>query len=110
MDATGKRTHQSSVRQRWGDARADRDYAGSYKVADLSMGFHIVSVEWDEEKIVWTVDGMEHFHSFDGVPHQPMYLTVSLGVGTEKAGETGCADPVPRRAGLSIMFAFSERP
>ena len=106
MDATGNEPTKALFANRWGDARADRDYAGSYKVADLSMGFHIVSVEWDEEKIVWTVDGMEHFHSFDGVPHQPMYLTVSLGVGTEKAGEPDAQTRFPAVLDIDYVRVF----
>ena len=87
MNAIGSDPATALFANRWGDARADRDYTGAYKVDDLSTGFHIVAIEWDEEKIVWLVDGVERFHSFDGVPHQPMYLAVSLAVGTAKAGE-----------------------
>ena len=87
MNAVGSNPTEALFANRWGDAHGDRTYSGSYKVADLSMGFHIIAVEWDEEKIVWTVDGVEQFHSFDGVPHQPMYLAVSLAVGGEKTGE-----------------------
>jgi beta-glucanase (GH16 family) len=47
----------------------------------MSDGFHIVAVEWDENRIVWTVDGTERFRSTTGVPHQPLYLAVNLAVG-----------------------------
>jgi beta-glucanase (GH16 family) len=87
MDAIGSDPTEALFANRWGDAHAERDYRGSYKVGDLSIGFHVIGVEWDEEKIIWTVDGVERFHSFDGIPHQPMYLAVSLTVGSEEAGE-----------------------
>jgi beta-glucanase (GH16 family) len=50
-------------------------------VGDLSDGFHVVAIEWDETRIVWTVDGKERFRSVTGVPHQPMYLAASLAAG-----------------------------
>jgi len=87
LDVVGSDPSTALFANRWGDEKADRDYTGSHKVADLSTGFHIVAVEWDEEKILWFVDGVERFHSFDGVPHQPMYLAVWLGVNTERSGE-----------------------
>jgi beta-glucanase (GH16 family) len=87
LDAAGSDPTTALFANRWGDERADRDYTGSHKVADLSVGFHIVSVEWDKEKILWTVDGVERFHSFDGIPHQPMYLAVWLAVNTDKSGD-----------------------
>lgn len=86
LDVAGSDPSTALFANRWKDARAEREYTGSAKVTDLSAGFHIASLEWDEEKLVWNVDGGERFHSFDGVPHQPMYLAVYLAVGG-KAGE-----------------------
>lgn len=95
MDAIGSDPATALFTNRWGDARADRDYAGSHRVADLSTGFHLVAVEWDAEKVVWFVDNAESFHSFDGIPHQPMYLAAWLAVGTAKAGEPNAGTRFP---------------
>ena len=43
MNAIGSEPAKALFANHWGDARADRDYTGSYQVADLSNGFHIVS-------------------------------------------------------------------
>ncbi len=107
MNAVGSEPTKALFANRWGDSHADRDYAGSYKVVDLSVGFHVIAVEWDEEKIVWTVDGQEHFHSFDGVPHQPMYLAVSLGVATPKAGEPDAGTRFPATLDIDYIRVFS---
>ena len=107
MDAIGSEPAKALFANRWGDSHADRDYAGSYKVTDLSVGFHIIAIEWDEEKIVWTVDGVERFHSFDGVPHQPMYLAVSLGVGTQRAGEPDEHTKFPASLDIDYIRVFA---
>jgi beta-glucanase (GH16 family) len=107
MNAVGNDPTTALFANRWGDARADRDYTGSYKVADLSSGFHIVALEWDEEKLVWTVDGVERFQSFDGVPHQPMYLCLSLAVGTEKAGEPDAQTRFPATLDIDYVRVFA---
>jgi beta-glucanase (GH16 family) len=78
LDAMGSTPEVALFANRWSDSRTERDYTGSYKVGDLSRGFHTAVVEWDADQIVWIIDGMERFHSFDGVPHQAMFLAVCL--------------------------------
>ncbi len=80
MHASGEKPSTALFANRWVEANLDRDYSGSWDGVDLSNGFHTVAAEWDEEKIVWSVDGVERFASWDGIPQQPMYLTVGLEV------------------------------
>ncbi len=107
MNATGDEPSRALFSNHWGDARADRDYTGSYVVDNLSIGFHTIVVTWDEEKIIWTVDGFERFSSFDGVPHQPMYLAVSLGVGTEKSGDPDATTKFPASLDIDYVRVFA---
>jgi beta-glucanase (GH16 family) len=109
MNAAGDEPSKALFSNHWGDARADRDYTGSYTVDDLSIGFHTITVTWDEEKIIWTVDGFERFSSFDGVPHQPMYLAVSLGVGTEKSGDPDATTKFPASLDIDYIRVFARQ-
>ena len=81
LDVVGSEPAKALFANRWGDERTERSYGGSADVPDLSNGFHTVSIEWDEKRIVWSVDGKEKFQSISGVPHQAMYLAVNLAVG-----------------------------
>jgi len=47
------------------------DWTAPYKFAD---DFHIYSVEWDTDKIVWSVDGTERRSSPNSCFHQPLHL------------------------------------
>jgi beta-glucanase (GH16 family) len=107
IDAIGSEPGKALFGNRWGDAKADRDYSGSYEVGDLSAGFHVAAIDWDEEKIVWTVDGVERFASFDGVPHQPMYLAVWLSVGSDKAGEPDAQTRFPATLDIDYVRVFA---
>ncbi len=109
MNAIGISPSKALFANHWGDARSDRDYAGSYQVSDLSVGFHIVAVEWNEDEIAWNVDGVDRFHSYDGVPHQPLYLAVSLGVGTVKAGEPDSQTRFPAALDIDYIRVFARR-
>ena len=79
----------------WGDTKTERSYQGSWPVANLTKEFHTYAVEWDEAKITWFIDGKERFHSASGVPHQPMYLAISLAVGGEVAKWPDSTTPFP---------------
>ena len=81
VDVVGSETKKALFANRWGDERTERSYSGSAAVPDLADGFHTVSVEWDEKRIVWVVDGKQVFESISGVAHQAMYLAVNLAVG-----------------------------
>ncbi len=81
LDVVGSEPTKAFFGNRWGDERTERSYSGSATVPDLSNGFHTVAIEWDEKRIVWSVDGKDTFTSVSGVPHQPMYLVVNLAVG-----------------------------
>jgi len=80
MQASGDHPSRSLFANRWLEANLDRDYSGSWDGVDLSNGFHTLAAEWDEEKIVWSVDGVERFASWDGIPQEAMYLAVCLEV------------------------------
>lgn len=80
MQASGDKPSSALFANHWVETNLDRDYSGSWDGVDLSNGFHTVAAEWDEEKIIWSVDGVERFASWDGIPQQPMYLNVGLEV------------------------------
>lgn len=107
MNTTGGDTANAVFTNRWADARSEREYTGSYRASDLSVGFHIISIEWDEEKIVWTVDGVERFQSYEGVPHQPLYLTLMLAIGTEKTGEPNPQTKFPAVLDIDYIRVFA---
>ena len=107
MNAIGSEPTRALFANRWGDARTDRDYTGSYQVGNLSAGFHTAAVEWDADEIVWSVDGTERFHSFDGVPHQPMFLEVCLAVGTAQAGAPDAATRFPAALDIDYIRVFA---
>jgi beta-glucanase (GH16 family) len=45
----------------WGTEQTERSYGDSLPVPDLSAGFHVISVEWDRDRIAWLTDGKKRF-------------------------------------------------
>jgi hypothetical protein len=62
----------------WGSENTERSYGDSFAVPNASKGFHTIALEWERDRITWSVDGKKTFESHDGVPQQPMYLLIHL--------------------------------
>ena len=66
----------------WGTEQTERSYGDSFDGPDLTGDFHVIAVEWDADKIVWSLDGKERFRSADGIPRQRMFLLIDSDGGT----------------------------
>lgn len=81
FDVTGDDTKKAGFANTWGTPQTERSFGDSVVVTDLSVGFHIIAVEWERDSIVWLVDGKEKFKSTEGVPSLPAWLSIDVGGG-----------------------------
>jgi beta-glucanase (GH16 family) len=65
-----------SFANHWGTEQTERSFGDSFDGPDLSAVFHTIAIEWEHDRISWSIDGKEKFQSVDGVPHEPMYLLI----------------------------------
>jgi len=55
--------------------------------ADYSKDFHIFAVDWQPDRVVWYVDGIEYWrYEADHVPTAPMWIVVNTAVGGPWSG------------------------
>ena len=106
VDVVGSEPTKALFGNRWGDEKTERSYSGSASVPDLSDGFHTISIEWDEKRIEWSVDGKQVFQSISGAPHQAMYLVVNLAVGGRTAKYPDAAVPFPADFDIDYIHVF----
>jgi beta-glucanase (GH16 family) len=67
------------------------------RTADLSTGWHTVTLDWAPGRLVWTIDGVERFRVLgDAVPSEPMHLVANLAIGGD-AGPPAATTPFPAR-------------
>jgi hypothetical protein len=57
----------------WGTEQTERSYGDAVAVAP---GRHTLAIDWERDHISWLVDGKEKMRSIDGVPRQPLYVTI----------------------------------
>jgi len=65
------------------------------RTADLSQGWHVVTLDWAPGSLIWTIDGVERFRITGAtVPDEPMYLVANLAIGGD-AGPPDATTPFP---------------
>jgi beta-glucanase (GH16 family) len=81
FEASGSAPSTVSFGNNWGTEQTRRSFGDSFPAPDLSASFHTIAVEWDPDKILWSIDGKDKFQSLDGIPRQSMFLALKLSVG-----------------------------
>ncbi len=59
---------------------------GKYRGVDYSAGYHIYAVDWQADRIIWYIDGVERYRETNNIPHEPLYLLANLAVGGKWPG------------------------
>jgi len=109
FDAIGSEPSRALFANRWGDDRTERSYSGGWSGPDFSGDFHTFAVEWDANAIVWTVDGKERFRASEGVPHQPLFLAISMPVGGLVAHYPDNATPFPATFSVDYVRVYRRK-
>jgi beta-glucanase (GH16 family) len=94
---------------RWGDEMTERSYDGAYAIGKAPEDFHTFAIEWDAQKVVWLIDGRERFRSIEGIPHQPMYLSLSLAVGGDVAQRPTEETTLPASFDIDYVRVYKRR-
>lgn len=94
---------------RWGTEQTERSFGDSFPGPDLSSGFHTISIEWERDRITWSVDGKKTFESLDGIPRQPMYMLIDLAVGGRLAHSPDASTILPASFDIDYVRVY-QRP
>lgn len=65
-----------TLENHWGTEQTERTYGDAVAAPDFYAGFHTITIEWERDHISWFIDNKEKMRSMDGVPQQPLYLTL----------------------------------
>lgn len=74
---------------------------------DFTVDFHTIAVDWDAERIVWYVDGVEQFrHTGEGVPQVEMYIITNLAIGGNWPGAPDSTTSFPANYAVDYIRAY----
>jgi beta-glucanase (GH16 family) len=109
IEVLGGDPNRALFANRWGDEMTERSYAGSYALPKSSDGFHNFAMEWDAASITWFIDGKERFRSMEGIPRQPLYLSLNLAVGGEIAKRPAEETQFPASFDIDFVRVYKHR-
>jgi beta-glucanase (GH16 family) len=88
----GQNPHAVQTTLHWGMG-ANFKHSSTYTGPDFSAGFHTYGIDWQPDRIVWYVDGIERFRATDHIPDIPMYIIANLSVGGRYPGPPDATTP-----------------
>ncbi len=99
----------------WDNAGSYANYGGSTKLSSgiFNDEYHVFSIDWDPEKIVWLLDGKE-FHVIDIRPagldefHKPMFFILNVAVGGIWPGSPDGSTLFPQEMKVDYIRVFQE--
>jgi beta-glucanase (GH16 family) len=93
------------------------------KVYDLGQpvpnAYHVYAVEWQPDKIVWTIDGIPYFTATPNDPflqgkqwvfNHPFFILMNVAVGGNFGGAVGPDTTFPQRMSVDYVRLFQTRP
>jgi MYXO-CTERM domain-containing protein len=76
---------------------------------DFSADFHVFGLEWDQDAVIWTIDGVEqHRHEGVGVPQVSMYLIANLAIGGSWPGPPDATTVFPATYAIDYIRAYQK--
>ncbi|REG88340.1 glycoside hydrolase family 16 protein [Algoriphagus antarcticus] len=99
----------------WDNAGSYANYGGSTKLSTgiFNDEYHVFSIDWDSQKIVWLLDGVE-FHVIDIRPadldefHKPMFFIFNVAVGGKWPGRPDVTTIFPQEMKVDYVRVFQK--
>ncbi|MQX11627.1 family 16 glycosylhydrolase [Sinorhizobium fredii] len=89
MEALGDSPTTLRVHYHYRDQAGEKHSVGEkVKTSDLTQDWHVYSLTWDQDRIIWYLDGKEvwRYSEAGSISSEDMYLLLNLAVGGEWAG------------------------
>jgi beta-glucanase (GH16 family) len=73
---------------------------------DYSQEYHIYAVDWQPDKIVWYIDGVERARATSSIPNEPMYIIANLAVGGDWPGSPDATTQFPAHFDIDYIRVY----
>lgn len=81
--------------------------SNSYYLDD-SNDYHIYTLNWSKDEIIWMIDDVEVHKTKVGIPHEPMYIVINLAVGGDWPKPPDSTTPFPSDFAIDYIKIFKE--
>lgn len=107
LEAVGQEPSFLLFTHHWGDTPAHHEWrAEKLTGPDLSADFHVFALNWEPDRLVWYVDGVERHRVTDHVPQTPMFVLANLAVGGDLPGSPDATTAFPATLEVDYIRVF----
>jgi beta-glucanase (GH16 family) len=106
LEALGHEPNAVYMNVHWREKGKHRQAIGKHVGPDFTQDFHTFAVEWDQEQLVWFVDGVERHRVVGHSPHGPMYVLANLAVGGNWPGAPDASTPFPATFAIDSIRVY----
>ena len=91
----------------WGSNKDSHEQENtSIFVQNLTDDFHVYELDWEENQIIWSFDGVEVFRTSENVPQEEMYFIANLAVGGKWPGYPDSTTVFPSRFDIDYVKIY----
>ena len=97
-----------------------QNYGDTYDLSNpVSNDYHVFAIEWQPDKIVWSVDGIKYFTATPNdaflqgkqwVYNHPFFILMNVAVGGNFGGAVGADTTFPQTMSVDYVRLFQTRP
>lgn len=107
MEVLGRKPAKIWVVNHFRSGNSLRKTSNSYYLEDPD-DFHIYTLNWSKDELVWIIDDIEIHRTKVGIPHEPMYLIINLAVGGDWPKPPDSTTPFPSDFVIDYVKIYKE--
>ncbi len=110
FEALGHLPHTVYMTNHWQNSHGARASASRWypEAGDFTQDFHTFALKWQPHLMTWYIDGVEQFHSTQGIPAEPMYLIANLAIGGDWPGYPDASTPFPSSFDIDYIRVYQQ--
>lgn len=107
MEALGHQPDVTYMTLHFPSATGKNLNVGTYYVGTkLSVGFHTLTLDWNAQRLIWYIDGIERYRVTQHIPNKPLYLLANLAVGGDWPGAPDATTQFPAYYNLDYIRIY----
>lgn len=109
MEVLGHQPSTLYMTYHWTDGSHQQDES-NVSESDLSADFHTYGVDWNQDSIVWYLDGVEkkRFTNAGAITNKPMYIIANLAIGGDWPGNPDGSTAFPQAMEIDYIRAWEK--
>ena len=111
LESLGDEPRKAFFTHHWKEQNEFVKHGGEYRSdVPLSDDFHVYTLDWEPDVLIWSVDGVERFRSVKHVPKGKACILINLAVGGNWPGSPDASTQFPAALEVDYVRVYARNP